>query len=210
VLAVDHKLAAGYEGAPYYWAKNYLTTLTSKLNIDVMLLPMPDKTELDVNAQMVAMLAKERSAIVLNANDRELIGVIGEFKEKVKTALKLPVFTAGFELDIAKLVASHQSNYKPIPRFPTVEQDITLKVKSDISYAQINELVNKEFEKSQPDNSQYKLEPIDIYQPDEEFKHYTFRLTIASFSETLKSKDINDLLDNVAIEAGKQLGATRL
>ena len=74
-----------------------------------------------------------RSAMVMAG--KEVFGVIGEFNEATKKALKLPDYTAGFELDIElynKFIGDRARKYSPLSVFPKTQQDITFKVKAGL------------------------------------------------------------------------------
>jgi phenylalanyl-tRNA synthetase beta chain len=205
VVTANNKLKK--TGAPYYQAQKYLQAL-----VDV---------ELEFNPVSQAMMAypvvqpydSQRSALV-SVKGGEFLGIIGEFKPSVRAALKLPNYTAGFELDTAVLQAllSQDNDYEPLPRFPSVKQDITLRVASDLAYQELFEFISSELARQQPKDTTPSLAPIDIYQAkdDKDHKNVTFRLSIASFDRTLTDTEVNKLLDSVAKAAKAKLNAERV
>ena len=99
-----------------------------------------------------------------------------------------------------------------MPRFPKVEQDISLKVKTDMPYGELYEFIHEEIIKNQPDNCWWTLGDVDIYQreDDNEHKQVTLRLTIASHQRTLTAEEVNNILDTVAESAKEKHGAERI
>jgi phenylalanyl-tRNA synthetase beta subunit len=100
----------------------------------------------------------------------------------------------------------------PLPRFPRVEQDITLRVPSTATYQDVANYIEAHLATNRPDQTHHTLQPVDIYQSedDPEHKNITFRLSIASFERTLTDDEVNGLLDTVAASAGSELGAERI
>jgi phenylalanyl-tRNA synthetase beta chain len=140
-------------------------------------------------------------------------GVVGEYKATVRRALKLPEYSAGFEIGPFLLTqAQTGSSYVPLPRFPKVSQDITLKVAADLPYQTLFDFVWSELGKVQPKATLPSLGPIDIYQKDDDpdHKQITLRLTIASYERTLTDTEVNKLLDAIAAAAKEVYGAERI
>src|SRR5690606_38907580 len=109
----------------YYGARQYLVSLLAALGLDGQAKLVP----IDVAEETVDTTYYQpgRSATVF-MNDK-VVGRIGEYKASVRRALKLPAYCAGFELGIkALLPQAHETQYTPLPKFPKVEQDITLQV----------------------------------------------------------------------------------
>jgi len=212
VLAADKRTAADHSGAPYFYARKQLDNLLTKLGVGYELIGVTQQAELSTNVQMTAPFADSRSALVIGKKDGNLLGVVGEFKLAVKNALKLPDFCAGFELNLDDLdQKDFNIAYQPLARFPSIEQDISLKVPAGIAYSQIEQLIGRSLDEMTPDQIVFKVTPLDIYQPEgAEFKHFAFRINITSYLETLKSSEVNQVLDQVAEAAKAQLQATRL
>ena len=203
-------------GAPYYQAYKYLDVLLAdfKVRRTVKLVPLQG-ADLHDNPwvqQLVAPYEPQRSALIRDDKDRTW-GVIGEYKSSVRRALKLPEYSAGFELGPFLLMqGAGKPSYVPLPRFPKVSQDITLKVPSSLSYQQVFDFVWSELGKIQPANTMPWLGPVDIYQrkDDPEHKQITLRLTIASYERTLTDAEVSKLLDAITDVASKELGAERV
>ncbi len=217
VFAVDDKNATqNYAGAPYYQAKKYFTELLSELGItDLVFEPaVRHEPKQAISQAAIAPFEKLRAAVV-KAKSGEFIGEIGEFRTAVRKNLKLPQFVAGFELDVnilAKL-AGHNKPYKPVSRFPRVEQDITLKVKAGLGHSELFSFIRSETEKLQsqrPDDTQASIESLDVYQKDHDSKHVSFRFSLSSYEKTLTTEEVNDWLNQLAEAAKTKFGAERI
>jgi phenylalanyl-tRNA synthetase beta chain len=214
-------------GAAYYAAQKYLRQL---VRIQLVFKPVPEDMR---HFDMLKPYDMTRSAFVYTLDDT-FLGVIGEFRSTVRRALKLPTYTAGFELDIQALdgygFTRPASSYVPISRFPKTAQDITLKVDEQLPHQALYDFLNEELSKhnlggvpmpvfyniynGMKSNGvvMYGLTTRDIFQrtDDRAHKQITFRIEIASYERTLTDKEVNGLLDSVAAAAHDKFGAERL
>lgn len=204
VIAAADKLKQ--TDAPYYAVKKYLADLVPTA---LSFKPVPaDIQSFDITKPY----DMKRAAFVY---DRDVfLGIIGEFRPSVTRALKLPRYCAGFELDTAALknILKDRYNYLPLPRFPKVTQDITLKVPADLAYQELYDFVSEELSKAQPKNTLPRLSPRDIFQrkEDKDHKQVTLHLEIASYDRTLTDPEVNKLLNTVAAAAKTKFGAERI
>ncbi len=209
VFATDAKFAKNYSGTPYYQAKKYLMNLLTRFGLDNQVSFEPF-AENDTD-QAATYYDASRSAIV-KVHD-EILGRIGEYKSSVRRALKLPEFCAGFELGLAPLLAneSNDAKYTPLSRFPKVTQDITLKVSSNITFAELFAVINESAISAHPDASLH-VEPLNIFQKADNlsYKNITLRLEIADYQRTLTDAEVNKLLENIAMNAKEKFGAERI
>lgn len=215
------------QGAAYYAAQKYLRQL---VGIQLVFKPVPeDMQQYDITKPY----DMSRSALVYTLDD-VFLGIIGEFRSGVRRSLKLPVQTAGFELDVLALdgygFTRPASSYVPISRFPKVTQDITLKVDEQLAHQELYEFMNEVLSKhdlggipmpvfynvfsGMKSNGvvTYGLTTRDIFQrPDDAaHKQITFRLEISSYERTLTDKEVNTMLDSAASAAKEQFGAERI
>lgn len=215
VFAADDKAAqASHAGAAYYQARQYLDHLLSQLGIKAMFSHgIAHEPKSQIGKDSFAAFNPDRSAVVKTADGR-LIGEIGEFRPEVKRNLKLPQFVAGFELDVEALFKAQNvdSRYTALPRFPSLTQDITLRVPTKHTYQDVHDFLESAIQKLSPPNSLSELKALDIYQPanDLAHRHLTFRLQIANYERTLTDAEVNSLLEQVAELAKKQLQTARL
>jgi phenylalanyl-tRNA synthetase beta chain len=210
-FATEDKAAASKQGAAYYYAKTYLTTLLRDLNISSSVSYEP----LSANDTDVATPYFENNRAATINIDGHVVGRIGEYRAAVRKSLKLPAYSAGFELGIDPLMALAQddANYTTLSRFPKVEQDICLKVGVDVSYGELFDFVQARVQERIVElDCSFKLSPIDIYQrtDDQSSKQITFRVTVASYDKTLRDSEVAEILDYVAQSAAQTLSAQRI
>jgi len=202
VVATKEKTLFASQGSAYFTARRFLDFLAGQLGIRLEYRPMSKGT----NDPMAGPYEPERSAQILIAETNTPVGVAGEFKQSVAADLKLPRFTAGFEIGLDTLIWAppKTSGYQPVPRFPYVEQDISLKAPSAVTYGQLYEFLSDKLGALKPDQSLASLQPSYIYRKDmsAKYKNFSFRLNISSFERTLTSEEVNRLLDDLA-EAAK-------
>ena len=203
-----NKTAVG--GSPYYQTRKYLTALCQHLGLK----PVFTAIDKEPDFPITQPFDHKRSAMVTDANSGTYLGIVGEFKASVRRNLKLPSFAAGFELGIEDLMkaASAQDPYTTQPRFPSVQQDMTLRVPGALPFQDLFSFVEKSLDKSKPENTLMELSPADIYLPKgkTENKNITVRLKLASYDRTLKADEVNSLLDGVAAQANKKFAAERI
>jgi phenylalanyl-tRNA synthetase beta chain len=210
VYAAQDKVAPA--GAAFYQARNYLVSLLSELGLAVTFRPLPD----GMTFSTVQPFEAARAALVYVVGTETLLGGVGEFKASVNKGFKLPKASAGFNLSLSDvrqaLQASEHSHYKQLPRFPNISQDITLKVASEISHQQLYDVVLVTLEAVQPDHVLSSLQPLNIYQSDDDLQHknISLRLHIASYERTLTDAEIAKVLDLVAAATSQQLNAERI
>ncbi|MFA5003871.1 MAG: phenylalanine--tRNA ligase subunit beta [Candidatus Saccharimonadales bacterium] len=206
VVAASDKLRMA--GAAYYQARKYLESLVWQGALEFK----PISKDMEQYA-VVQPYDLQRSAIV-SLKGGEFLGIIGEFKPGVTRALKLPAYCAGFEVDttvLQSLLAAGPS-YNPLSRFPSVKQDITLKLPAELSYQEAYDFVDTEVGAKAIDDTHVRLEPVAVYQSQDDklHKHVTFRLTTFSYNRTLTDVEVAKLLDAVAETAKSKLGAERV
>lgn len=193
-------------GAAYYAARKYLVNLVgAKLSFK----PIPQEMRAFDITKPYAM---ERAAFIYVGD--KFLGLIGEFSSSAAQQLKLPKYCAGFELDTTALleVLDADNQYVSLPRFPEVTQDVTLKVPADLPYQELYDFVWNELGKVQPAHSLPALEPLSIYQREEDVAHkqITLRFIIASYQQTLTAEQVNTILNQVSSAARDKYGAERV
>ncbi len=205
VVAANDKLRKN--GAAYYQAQKYLSDLCG---VELEFKPIGDDMK---NYAVVQPYDLNRTALV-NIKEGNFLGIIGEFKSSVARQLKLPKYCAGFEVDTTVLGEALQKRiaYAALPRFPKVNQDITLKVNAELTYQELDAFVWGELFKSRPEKAWMNLGPVSIYQREDDLEHkqITLRLTIASYERTLTDSEVNSLLDTAAQAAQTKYGAERI
>jgi len=215
VFAAEAKTAPlKYAGAAYYQARKYLMALLEGFGLmdDVVCRPLDAAGFADhkLFQQMLAPFEPKRSAVVWHGD--RLIGAVGEYKTSVCQSLKLPDFTAGFEIFGSALTSDMRQQYVRLPRYPKVAQDMSLRVPASVRYGELYAYVKEQIDAARPEQTRATISPLDIYQrpDDSEHKQITLRLDLASYERTLRAEEVNTLLDTVAARAHERFGAERM
>jgi phenylalanyl-tRNA synthetase beta chain len=227
VFSAESKAAKSFAGSPFYQAKYTLSHLFDGLGIEFSLRPLSESTKKEslVEPSVVVgddgseawwlqnitkLFEPKRAAIVYTGT--QPVGAIGEFKADVAHNFKLPAFAAAFELDLSQLLSSYgaSSHYQPLLRFPATDQDICLKVGLDVSYAKLESLLRQAL--GEDPKLRLRIAPMSIYQREDDPSHkqITYRLTLQHHDRTLKTEEVNQLLDKAVQLVASQTGATRV
>ena len=139
--------------------------------------------------------------------------IIGELKQSVRRNFKLPDYTATFSLDLNKLQAllsdDRQHNYQPLSRFPSISQDISLRSKSDTTYHDLLQMVQRILEESK--GLHCSIKTLGVYQPENaDTKTVTFRITFTSYKQTLTDAKVKPIMDSIATAAITEFDAERV
>lgn len=197
-------------GAAYYHMRKQLVNLAADLGFTLKLKPITSELDFPVTAPFDL----SRSALV-ETRDGTFIGMVGELKQTVVRNFKLPKYSAAMTLDLSGLETAYETprqTYTPLSKYPSVTQDISLRVAASVSYEEVFWTVWQALAEVQPENSLPTLSPLSIYQPDDDlgYKTVTIRLQIASNDRTLTDGDVAGLLDHVAEVATKKIDAARV
>jgi phenylalanyl-tRNA synthetase beta subunit len=109
--------------------------------------------------------------------------------------------------------AKAHPQYKPLNRFPNLEQDITLRTSVSLPYAKLEEFIQKELDKTaKEDGYRYELLPLDIFEKEDskDHKQTTWRIILEHPERTLTTEESNKLLDKISADAKKELSAERI
>lgn len=205
------KRAPQQGGSPYFAARQYVDTLLASSNAqDVRFVKL---TEFDAKGfkpfiQLEAPFDPARSAVVMIGD--KLAGVVGELKSVVHNGFKLPDHTAAFELFLSPFVGvSTDPSYRPLSRYPSVTQDISLRVAADVTFEAVAGAV-----KTAVNDAEFTVDitPLAIYQPtdDTSTRTYSFRLQVTSHDRTLREDEVTALLDKVGAAAEQAVNAERV
>lgn len=208
VYAADAKNAKQKSGAAYFQAQKYMDYVLSKLGVEYSLKPIEGELP---DMPVTKPYDPKRSAYVLNSAG-DILGMVGEFQQSTSKKLKLPDYIAGFELDTDQLaVGANSKTYQPSSKFPKIEQDISLKVPAQIHFADVLTCLQDALTDKGIEDTITDIAPLDIYCAEgETTKNMSFRLLIAGLNRTLKSSEVNTLLDTIAESAAKSFGAERI
>ena len=204
IFAADEKTAKRkYVGSALYMAKQYLLPFVSG--------PVEFATLESNDYPITAPYEKARSATI--AINGQVLGVVGEFRSSVKKAFKLPDYCAGFEIDINLLKQNTEvGGYEVIGTFPKTQQDITLSVRHDTKFSDVISGINNELGEFKSESGyEYRLMPRDIFHTDSsDRKNLTFRIWLWHPDKTLKTEEVNGILDQIASRLKDTLKAERV
>lgn len=200
------------DGAPYYYMRTLVQRLALDNNFSVHFKKLSDFDfgEHDMMRQMCAPFDPERSAIVMRGE--QFGGVVGELRQHVAQKFKLPPCTSACELFLSLFEKnSADVTYHPLSKFPSITQDLSLKVSSDTSYESLFGVVYETLQ-SKSHDSTLILSPVTIYQPEDDAstKTVTLRLQVTSHQRTLKEEEVTALLDAAAEVAQRRLNAVQV
>ena len=191
------------EGAPFYNVRRLVEQLASDLGAELVFKPI----EKELNFPVTAPFDQTRSALV-ETTDGTFVGLVGELKQSVIKNFKLSNYVAAATLDTAgleKIYCSRRSNYQPLSRYPSISQDISLKVVSDTPYSKVYECATA----IASEDISVKIAPVAIYQPenDNSTKTITLRLTFTNMQRTLSDKDVAPIMAEISQQAKAQCNA---
>lgn len=202
VLSLDDKAAKQQSGAAFYHARQYLDFVGDQLGISFTYAPLVK----DLEFAVAAPFDRSRSALVGVAGSQVTIGILGEYRAEVRRDFKLPIYAAGFELDLDELqrATPQVRPYTQLSRFPSTEQDITLA--STLSHAELTTKLTQSLEPvALKHGYEYSVESRNIYRKtDSAQTHTTYRIRLTHFERTLTTQEVNTLLDTVTQNLAKQ------
>ena len=194
----------------FYLAKRYLQKILDSLyleSIQYSLISESNETQLPLNIKnLIYSFEPNRAAMVMYK--KQPIGVIGEFSNLVKNNFELPLYSAGFEIDLNSLlkIKPETKIYQEVPKYPSSIKDLCIQVEEDVKYLdlenEIKKIVNKE-------DLWGEVTCLDIYSKDKEDrkKRVTFRLNLRNFNKTLDSKDITKIIEKIEKNLNKNFQA---
>jgi phenylalanyl-tRNA synthetase beta chain len=198
------------QGAAYYQMLRYVDDLLVDLGIPYKLQKVTEK----VGVQYEQPFAADRSSRVhyKHAEQGGLVGIVGELELAVLKAFKLPEHTAAavFTLDGAAFKKQHRNlnAYKPLSRYESSKQDITLQVSAEVSFADLQKLIEAELEQSEYD---WTLSPLGVYQKEaDETRNISFRITLSHQERTLITEEVTKLIEAISWKAHEVLGAQQI
>ncbi len=211
LVVTSTEKSAKPHGSPLYQARTLLDYLASELG--VVLEYRPFKAE--ENYPVMQPFDQTRSAQVWDSSGKVPLGCVGEYKQSVISNLKLPPYSAGFEIGIEQLltVMPPHDTYQPLNRFPELEQDFCLRSAAGHSYEQLTEFISANLkELVKPHGYLYEISPLDIFQKpaDKARKQTTWRIILSHPERTLTTQETNSLLDELAKRAKDKLNAERV
>ena len=195
-------------GAPFYKARKLVDRLLADINVEADFVKIVES-----GADVPAPFDGQRSAWIVAKNGDKL-GIVGELSQAVRRNFKLPDYTAAFSLDVEKLqvclAENREHNYRPLSRFPSISQDISLRSSVEISHDELLRTVRQCLDESK--NLHCRVQTLGIYQPKDNaaIKTTTLRLTFTSYQQTLTDAEVKPIMDNIATAALTKFDAERV
>ena len=195
-------------GASFYKVRKLVDRLLADINVGADFVKIVES-----DADVPAPFDGQRSAWIV-AKNGEKLGIVGELSQTVRRNFKLPDYTAAFSLDIEKLqvclTESREHNYRPLSRFPSISQDISLRSSVEISHNELLRTVRQCLDESK--NLHCRVQTLGIYQPKDNaaIKTTTLRLTFTSYQQTLTDAEVKPIMDNIATAALTKFDAERV
>lgn len=195
-------------GAPFYKARKLVDRLLADINVEADFVKIVES-----DADVPAPFDGQRSAWIVAKNGDNL-GILGELSQTVRRNFKLPDYAAAFSLDIEKLqvclTKNREHNYRPLSRFPSISQDISLRSSVEISHNELLRTVRQCLDESK--NLHCRVQTLGIYQPKDNaaIKTTTLRLTFTSYQQTLTDAKIKPIMDDIATAALTKLDIERV
>lgn len=187
------------DGASFFQVRRMLDHLANDLRAEFIYKPVTERLDYPVTAPFDL----DRSAMV-ETTDGVFVGMIGELKQSVVRAFKLPEYTAAATLDLeglVKIAAGSGRAYRPLSRYPSVSQDVSIKTSRDEPYGSLLAKVEGVLGDTEHDVT---VQPVSVYQPKDstDSKTTTFRLVFTSHDKTLSDKDVTPIVQRI-----EQLGS---
>lgn len=187
------------QGAAFYRLRRLIEQLSDDLNIELHFL---------VADNVQPPYESGRTALVVDA-EGETVGVVGELRAGVRKNFKLPTYSAAASLDFAALFAASGrsgGSYRPLSRFPSVSQDISLKVAAGVRYEDVLRVASRVAEAH--GEVMIDLSARSIYQADtDQTRTITLRLTVTSHDRTLTDAEVRAIVEQIAQQAADELKA---
>ncbi len=182
------------QGAPYYHVRRLIQQLCTDYGFTLVYKPVV--SELD--SPVAAPFEPSRSAL-LETSDGVFVGMIGELKQGVLRQFKLPEYTAAMTLcpkGLEEVLVQNRQTYRPLSRYPSVTQDVSLTVPSDTAYETV---FRSAYGIASEEGLDVRVVPVSIYQPEENSttKTITLRLTFMSYDKTLSDKNIAPIMRRI-------------
>ncbi|MEK6646275.1 MAG: hypothetical protein AABY84_06350, partial [Candidatus Firestonebacteria bacterium] len=140
---------------------------------------------------------------------KEEFGFLGQVKKEILAEFRIDeseVIMAGLNLDKLKNLACFSRAYQPLPKYPSVQRDISLIVDEAISYQTLIDTIRSGNGLENLENIKFK----DIYRSEslgKSKKSITISLEFRSPEETLTDSQVNSRVESIIQTVSRELGA---
>ncbi len=201
VLSVDDLAQQKISGSAYYGAKRYLEELLEGLKVGVKVnfygwdeVSQLGKLPVWID-NMKGCYEYNSSGVITYTIDESThyLGVVGQISISLCDVMKLPKYTAGFELRTDELlnIAYTRGFVDRNSRFPKVVQDICYIVPESVKHVEIEEALAEVLE----GRVFYEIETVDIYKDDDLEKagkrQETLRIIMRGIDNAISKKSLN-------------------
>ncbi len=137
--------------------------------------------------------------------DGDIVGHFGILSNKAASAVGLKKSVAVVELSLPLLVAKAKSTlaYKAIPKFPSIERDISVTVNQGLAWGKVEDAARRHGGELVRD-----VELFDIYEHEDGRKSFGFHVEYRSDEKTLEVKDIEPVHQKIVKALEKEVGAS--
>ena len=198
-----------HTGAPYYHIRSLLDELTISLGLKLVYKSIPEPLDFPVTAPF----NQQRSALV-ETTEGVFIGMVGELRQSVRKNFKLPDYVSAMTLDFEGLFKATQDAtqaYQPLSKYPSVTQDISLKIPNGVKLAEVISVSQDVLSQNQLGDVVWNVTPLGVYQAEDDSEHktITLRIRMTSSDRTLKDVEVAGVLDAIAQKAQETCNAER-
>lgn len=198
MLALVFASKVGKAAEGYYEARKYLEYLSEQLGFSLNF-----KKAEKMDFPVTRPFDLERSALVSIKETGDFLGMIGEYRSDVAASFKLPACSAGFEIGpevfIEAASKSKRKIYKPLGKYPSTEQDLTLRLPASTEYAETEAKIEEALSAT---GYVWSMSLVSVFQKEgDESKNFTFRFTLSHPDRTLTTEEVNKLLDEITLAA---------
>lgn len=194
--------------AGYFAARRYLDHLAESLGLNLQYAPISESPEFPVTAPF----NHERSALVTVSGADVFLGIVGEYTASAGKSLKLPAHCAGFEIGLdhlsEALSKTETNRYKALSKFPSTDQDITLRVSNDRVFSDVRQCVVDVLEAS---DYRFALKPLAVYSKEADtHRNVSFKIVLTHHARTLTTLEASKVVEEISWSAHEMLGAKRV
>jgi phenylalanyl-tRNA synthetase beta chain len=134
------------------------------------------------------------------------IGIFGELNKEIKDELKITSDVGVFEINLESLkeLEIPPKAFEKLSAYPPIRRDLAFLVPKNIVFRELYKTI-KNFHPLI-----YSVEPFDVYESEklgENVRNIAFHLVFQSFERTLKSEEINEIIDNLVKTLEQKFGA---
>lgn len=148
-------------------------------------------------------LTKPNESLTLSIG-KQVVGMVGVVRQDVAQSVGLKKTAVAFELALRDLInmAETEIQYQPIPKYPSVELDLSVTVAGNTPWGKVESIAMKAGEPLLR-----HVELFDIYDHEDGKKSFGFHLEYRHDDRTLEMKEVEEVQKHVVGTLAKELGA---